>query len=193
MAEPARYPRELARDVTLRDGRRVHLRAIRPEDAPSLITLYDRLSRHTAYQRFFTIMKRLPPDWAALLATVDYQRRLAIVVEAETPHGVELIGVARYEPTDREDTVEVAFTVQDGWQAQGLGTILLDELLAAAEARGHPRFCAFVLGDNHRMLDLLARFTDVESRTMDSGVVEVRFARRPRGAESRPAPRTPPP
>lgn len=179
MADAAAYPSELVRDVTLADGRRAHVRPIRADDAGRLVELYDRLSRHTAYQRFFTIMKRLPPDWATLLASVDYQRRLALVAEAETPDGIQFIAVARYEPTERADTVEVAFVVQDGWQGLGLGRMLLDDLMAAAAARGHPRFCAWVLADNHRMLDLFTRFTRVESRTFESGVVEMIFTRRP--------------
>ena len=42
----------------LGDGLR--LRLIAPEDAPRLMALHERLSQHTAYQRFFSIMKRLP-------------------------------------------------------------------------------------------------------------------------------------
>jgi RimJ/RimL family protein N-acetyltransferase len=173
---PAPYPRELERDIVLRDGTRLRIRPILPEDEPRLAALYDRLSRHTAYQRFFTVMKRLPPDWAHFLANVDYRRRLALVAEHEPG---ELIAVARYEPTDREDTAEIAFVVQDGWQDRGLGTILLGDLLQAAEARGVHRFCAYVLADNTRMLDLLLRFTDVLERKVESGVVTVVVARRP--------------
>ena len=67
--------------IALRDGARLCLRPIRSEDQDRLIAFYDRLSRHTAYQRFFTVMKRLPPDWAHLLANVDYQSRLALIGE----------------------------------------------------------------------------------------------------------------
>jgi RimJ/RimL family protein N-acetyltransferase len=173
------YPAELEREITLRDGTTLRLRAIRPDDAPRLIEYYGRLSAHTAYQRFFTVMRRLPPDWARFLATVDYRRRLALVAERGPGDAPELIGVARYEPTDREDTAEVAFVVQDGWQGKGLGAILLRELLAAAGARGIRRFRAFVLAENARMLELLRRFTDVQEHTVASGVVEMVFARRP--------------
>src|SRR2546427_10402982 len=94
---PAESPRELEHDVRLRDGSHVHIRPIRPDDAPRLQELYDRLSRDTAYQRFFTVMKCLPPDWARMLASVDYQRRLALIVEHDGTRGVELIGVGRSE------------------------------------------------------------------------------------------------
>jgi RimJ/RimL family protein N-acetyltransferase len=174
----AEYPKELEREIVLRDGARLRLRPIRPEDQDRLIAFYDRLSRHTAYQRFFTVMKRLPPDWAHLLANVDYQRRLALLAEhgeSETP---ELVGVARYEPADREDTAEIAFVIQDGWQNRGLGTIMLDALLAAAEARGIRRFRAYVLAGNTRMIDLLVRFTDVRERRTESGVTDLLLVRR---------------
>ncbi|HET7874376.1 MAG TPA: GNAT family N-acetyltransferase [Methylomirabilota bacterium] len=184
MSGPAAYPRELEREIVLKDGARLRLRPIRPDDEPRLSDLYDRLSLHTAYQRFFTVMKRLPPDWARLLANVDYQQRLALVLEQGPPERPELIAVARYEPTDAPDTAEVAFVVQDGWQGRGLGRLLLHALLDAAHARGLERFRAYVLGDNTRMLELLARFTEIRERKTESGVAEILFTRRPEGARS---------
>jgi RimJ/RimL family protein N-acetyltransferase len=175
----APYPVELERDITLRDGSALRLRPIRADDAPRLVEYYGRLSEHTAYQRFFTVMKRLPPDWARLHSAVDYRRQLALLAECGPREQPELVAVARYEPTDERDTAEVAFVVQDAWQGKGLGAIMLDELLAAAAARGITRFRAYVLADNPRMLGLLRRFTDVQERTIDSWVVELVFRRRP--------------
>jgi len=179
---PAPYPLDLEQEIVLRDGARLRLRPIRPDDEPRLSTLYDRLSRLTAYQRFFTALNRLPPDWAHFLANVDYRRRLALVVESPTDE--ELIAVARYESTDRTDTAEVAFVVQDGWQNRGLGAILLGDLLAAAEARGLTRFIAYVLADNTRMIRLLDRLTIVLERKVESGVVTFLCVRRSAGALS---------
>ncbi len=183
-ANPPAYPRDLEQEVVLRDGAQVRLRPIRPEDQDRLMSFYDRLSRHTAYQRFFSVMRRLPPDWAHLLANVDYRRRLALLAEQGPAEAPELVGVARYEPTDRDDTAEVAFVIQDGWRNRGLGTIMLDALLAAADARGIRWFRAWVLASNGRMIDLLMRFTDVREHRTESGVTELRFARR---AAPRPA------
>ncbi|HEX9818413.1 MAG TPA: GNAT family N-acetyltransferase [Methylomirabilota bacterium] len=161
--------------MALRDGTRVRMRPIVPGDAPKLVALYDRLSRDTRYHRFFSAMRRLPPDWARFLANVDYRTRLALV--AESPDDAEaLIAVARYEPAGAPDTAEVAFVVQDDWQDRGLGSVLFGELLRAAAANGIRRFRAWVLADNRRMLDLIARFGRIEQRTLEQGVVELTFA-----------------
>ena len=179
MPESAEYPTELEREVILNDGTRVRIRPIRPDDEPRLIALYARLSEHTAYQRFFTVMPRLPRDWAHFFANVDYRRRLALVAEHEAAGGPEVIGVAEYEPSeDEENAVEVAFLVQDEWQGRGLGTILFHDLLSAADARGIRRFCAYVLAGNARMLDLLTRFTDIQCRKTEAGVTGFFFTRR---------------
>jgi GNAT superfamily N-acetyltransferase len=183
--EAAQYPRELVRMITLKDGFSARLRPIRPDDEPRLVDLYERLSRHTAYQRFFTVLRRLPPDWYHFFANVDYVRRLALVAERETVAGVQLIGVGRYEPAEEPETAEVAFVVEDGWQGRGLGGILLDAVLGAAEARGIHRFSAYVQASNHRMLRLLSTRTQVEDRKTEEGVTGLRFRRVPADATPR--------
>ena len=166
------------RTIVLRDGTPVHLRLIRADDALRLIALYDRLSTDARYHRFFSVMRRLPVDWARFHAAVDYESRLALVVESPADPDV-LIAVARYEPADRPDTVEVAFVVEDGWQGRGLGRVLFTELLAAAALNGVRDFRAWVLADNRRMLALIAHLGQVHERAIDGGVVELSFTARP--------------
>jgi RimJ/RimL family protein N-acetyltransferase len=169
---------EFDHEIVLADGARVRVRPIVAADETLLVALHNRLSQETTYQRFFTIMRRLPLDWAHYLANVDYQRRLALV--AVDPNTSEVVAVARYEAMRDAQTAEVAFVVQDSWQNRGLGTSLFAELLRAAAMNGIERFRAWVLADNRRMLDLIARFGTIEDQRIEQGVVDVAFTGAPR-------------
>jgi GNAT superfamily N-acetyltransferase len=148
------------------------MRPIRPDDEARLVDLYARLSQDTRYQRFFSVMQRLPPDWAHFLANVDHKRRFALVVH-HPPHQA-LIAVGRYEPSGHDPGVaEFAVVVQDGWQGRGIGRALMEGLLSAAASHSITRFRAYVLGQNRRMLDLLRRYTDVVEQHSERGVVDL--------------------
>ena len=168
---------QLPTSVTLKDGSIARLRPICPEDEPELTAFYERLSPTSAYQRFHTLMARLPPDWARFLANVDYERRMAIVaVDSED----RLIAVARYDYNEQSEDAEVAIVVQDQWQGKGLGTKLMTELLSYAEAKGIARFRAHVLADNRRMLDMFTRVTRILKSQTQSGITSLLFAPLPR-------------
>jgi RimJ/RimL family protein N-acetyltransferase len=121
-------------------------------------------------------MQRLPPDWARILASVDHDRRAAIV--AVSPDD-ELVGVARYGCEPGMDEGEIALVVQDGWQGRGLGTILLTAILDHGASRGLTRFRAYVLATNHRMLRLIEQVGVVTEQSLDQGVTSLRFTPRP--------------
>jgi acetyltransferase len=179
------------RPAVLRDGTTVTLRDIRPEDESALTALYERLSPRTAYQRFFSVMRRLPPNWGHILANVDYDRRMAIV--ALGADGA-LIGVARYIYDDPSREAEIAIVIEDPWQSRGLGTLLLGDLLAYAEGKGIRRFRAYVLADNVRMLKLLQRGTRIVERKLDAGILSLLLAplERPESTAKTGAPPKPP-
>jgi acetyltransferase len=118
-------------------------------------------------------MARLPPDWARILANVDYDKRMAIVAVAP---GGQLVAVARYDYDDEAKEAEIALVVQDHWQEKGLGRILMSELLDRAATKGIRRFRAYVLADNRRMLDLLARTTQVLERYTERGITSLLLA-----------------
>ena len=176
-------PRHLAdpeRGVILRNGASVRVRAIRPDDERRLLALCGRLSPRTLYQRFFSF-RRLLPEEARAFANVDYGLRMAVVAEVDDGPEPELVGVARYGPSD-EGTADIGLVVADGWQGLGLGSLLLEEILRAGEQRGVHQFSADVLTENRRALRLLARYTAITRRAVASGVTSVVFGRRAHSA-----------
>ena len=170
-----RYVADPEQGVILRNGASVRVRAIRPDDEPRLMALCRRLSPRTVYQRFFSV-RRLLPEEAHALANVDYRRRMAVVAEVDDGQEPELIGVARYGPSD-EGPADIGLVVADAWQGLGLGSLLLEEILRAGEQRGIHEFSADVLTDNPRALRLLARHTAITRRTVASGITSLVFGR----------------
>jgi len=158
------YPAADESDAVLVDGTAMHLRPIRGDDGPGLLSLYDRLSSESLYFRFFAVPDK-DAGKAEYLTHVDYDRRYAVVAETEGA----IVGVARWECfPDRPSHAEVAFTVADAFQGRGLGALLFRRLAALARARRITVFEAEVLKNNERMLRLFAR-TGLPSRTRDQG------------------------
>jgi acetate---CoA ligase (ADP-forming) len=142
-------PRHHEADVVLRDGSTVHVRPVRAEDAPAVRAFFERLSPESIGLRFFCGFPDL--DRAVRWATdVEDQHRYGLVATGADGRVVAHAGWER-EP-DRPERAEIAFTIADVMQHNGLGTILLGQLTQAAEQAGVAVLSAEVLPQNHRML-----------------------------------------
>src|SRR5437016_10208756 len=165
--EIPRYLADPEQSVILRNGACVRVRAIRPDDEPRLMALCRRLSPRTLYQRFFSF-RRLLPEEAHAFAKVDYGLRMAVVAEVDDGPEPELVGVARYGPSD-EGTADIGLVVADAWQGLGLGSLLLEEILHAGGQRGIHKFSADVLPDNRRAPGLITVHTAIAPRPAAGG------------------------
>ena len=139
----------------MRDGTRVLVRGIRPEDAAGLQRLVKRSSDRSVELRFFGPMKRgLSAAMASKFADVDGTNRFALVA-LDPEERSEIIGVARYEREGDTDGAEYAALVEDRFQGKGLGIGLTRLLIEAARERGIGRLHALVMYENAPMLRLL--------------------------------------
>lgn len=77
----------------LRNGRRVLLRPIKPEDEPYMDELFKAFSRETVRYRFFMIVKEMSHAALARYCNVDYDREIAIVAEARENGRRRLLGL----------------------------------------------------------------------------------------------------
>jgi RimJ/RimL family protein N-acetyltransferase len=136
--------------TSLRDGTLVVVRPQTREDRPHLAEFFARLSPHSRYQRFFTGMPpRLPRAILKALMNVDGDRHVAVVAERDG----RVVGAARYVRSETTPEVaDVAFTVADELQGNGLGRRLMRELQAHAARRGITRFVFDVLPANDAAL-----------------------------------------
>ena len=166
-----RYPAELACDVTTRVGTNVHLRPIRPDDAPRLVDFHQHLSPRSVYRRYFFVHPRLSAAEVERFTCVDYVDRMAFIAE----DGDRLIAVGRYDRSPGTAEAEVAFVVADQYQHHGIGTLLLEQLADAGWRNGISTFLASTLVENRDMLDVFVDSGFGVSTSVEGGIVSVRF------------------
>jgi acetyltransferase len=149
------YPKKYEQDWTLKDGRPVLLRPIKPEDEPLENELWKTFSEETQRFRFFSPMRSWSHATLVKYTNIDYDREIAIIAEL-TEHGEKkMIGVVRMimEPPDFK-TAEVAIVVGDPWQGLGLGSRLMDYIVEIAKDRNLETIYGLVLRDNSRAIEL---------------------------------------
>ncbi|MER7002665.1 GNAT family N-acetyltransferase [Dactylosporangium sp. NPDC000555] len=161
-----------AADVLLSDGTTVHLRPIRPGDADRIVALHSRFSERTRYLRYFSAYPRIPQRDLDRFVNVDHHDREAFVVE----HAGELIAVGRYDRLGAgSHQAEVAFVVEDAHQGRGIGSVLIEHLVAAAGDEGITEFEADVLPVNRAMLRVFMAAGFHIEREFADGVVHLWF------------------
>ena len=147
------YPKELESDAQLRDGTRVHLRPIRPEDEPAIVDLAAHQSAEDLRMRFFTSMRGISHELAARLTQIDYDREVALV--AKPPERGAIWGVARFSADPDNIRAEYAVTVRTDMKGRGLGYLLMTRLIEVARARGLSEIFGEVLRENDAMLKMV--------------------------------------
>jgi acetyltransferase len=151
------YPDEYIRHGMLKDGSKVLLRPIRPEDEPLWHQLLKNCSQRSIWLRFRYLFKETTHEMATRFCFVDYDRTMAIVAEREIGTERQLIGVARLVADADHSKAEYAVLVADDWQKLGLGTILTDFCLEICGSWGIDRVYAETTTDNWAMQSILRR------------------------------------
>ncbi len=171
------YPQELEQQLELPDGRRLFLRPIRPEDEPALQALVGRMPKEDVYRRFFQSVAQLPHELAAPLTQLDYDREMALVLTGPGVAGqAEIWGWVSLNADPDRETAEYAIAVDRSLTGQGLGRLLMRQIIAYARQRGIQEVVGEVLQDNAPMLRLNQAFGfTLERDPDDPDLIHVRL------------------
>ena len=157
---------------TLRDGRQVQIRALRPDDRDSLIKAVGRIGSQSLYRRFFAVKRDFSEKETSFFVNVDFVNHVALVVVAEENGQPAIVGGGRYVVT-KNGQAEVAFAIIDQYQRQGIGAALMRHLGVIARAGGLRELVAEVLPENRPMLKVFEKSGLAMSIKRESGVMHV--------------------
>src|SRR5258706_3056128 len=144
-------------EVRLRDGTRVFLRPIRPEDAARVPDFEASVSAESRRLRFHSTVAALTPRMVAAATHVDYTRDMALVATVHENGAERPLGVGRYSRLPDGTTAVFAIVVSDASQGRGLGEALMRRLRAAARVAGITQTAGWVLAHTPRLLAMCRR------------------------------------
>lgn len=144
-------------DITLRDGRAVHIRVACPADEAEFLQAFERLSHDARYMRFMHVV--LEPNLERLRATLASFPEAGIGIVATVPaaDGIDIVGSAIAVFANDRTGCEFAITIASAWGGAGLATALMRALIDEARRRGLKQMEGFVLAENQPMLRLARR------------------------------------
>jgi RimJ/RimL family protein N-acetyltransferase len=157
---------------SLRDGRRVEIRALRHRDRNGLEQAVSRSSAESLRRRFFSVRRHFSDQEMEFFSDIDFVSHVALVVVAEEGGGPVIVGGGRYilvEP----GRAEVAFALIDEYQGQGIGAALTRHLAAIARDAGLKELIAEVLPENTAMLEVFKKSGLHPTTRREAGIVHV--------------------
>ena len=158
---------------TLRNGQRLEIRALRPEDRDAFAAAASRLSAESLYRRFFSAKRQFSEQERSFFVDIDFVKHVALIAVLEEGGGrTEIVGGARYVVT-KPGEAEVAFAVVDQYQGLGIGATLMRHLAAIAREAGLREFTAEVLPHNKAMLQVFEKSGLRVGMKRESGTVHV--------------------
>jgi GNAT superfamily N-acetyltransferase len=141
---------------TLRDGRPLTIRALKPDDRDALIAAVRRSSAQSLYRRFFAVRHEFSEKEVAFFLNIDFVGHVALVALAEIGGRPTIVGGGRYIVV-APGKAEVAFAVVDEFQGQGIGGTLMRHLALIARSAGLAELIAEVLPENASMLKVFEK------------------------------------
>jgi len=148
------YPRKYITERTIRDGKGVKLRPIRPEDEPLLVQLYHTFSDETMRFRFFQVIREISHEALARYCNIDYDREMTIIAERTENDEKKMIGMVRLVVQPDGVRGEIAVVVGDPWQNLGLGSVMLDYIIEISKDMGLETIFGETLKENYRMMHI---------------------------------------
>jgi acetyltransferase len=146
------YPSQWQRHLEVKDGWRVFVRPIRPEDEPLIQELLRHVTSQDLRMRFFAAVKEFPHEFIARLTQLDYARAMAFVAFDGVTN--EMVGVVRIHSDSIYENGEYAILLRSDLKGRGLGWTLMQLIIEYAKSEGLKRISGQVLQENSAMLNM---------------------------------------
>jgi acetyltransferase len=149
------YPRQWESHEVLKDGTKVLVRPVKPEDEALYPDFFSEVTQEDLRLRFFAPVRDFSHAFIARLTQIDYARAIALLaIEEETG---KMLGVVRLHADPNRETGEYAILLRSNLKGKGLGWMLMQRMITWARVEGLKKVKGQVLRENTTMLQMCAR------------------------------------
>lgn len=147
------YPKKYIAVRRLKNGTKVLLHPVKPEDEKRFNEFLMSLSVESMRFRFFEIIKEMSHERLTQCCNLDYDREIAVVAELGDENK-PIVGAVRLIVDPNGKSGEFAVLVSDQLQGLGLGSKLMDLLIEIGKDMRVNRIYGYVSSNNYKMLQL---------------------------------------
>lgn len=147
------YPSQYILEAVLKNGKKVLVRPIAPEDERLLVEFHKELSENSVRQRFFEFVsldKRIAHERLMRICFNDFDREIALVAELDQ----KIIGAIRLSRIPSTHDVQLTLLIADYYHNIGLGTLFLKKAIEIAEQENIHKIYARILDENEGMIKI---------------------------------------
>jgi acetyltransferase len=173
-SDPA-YHEQYVSSLRLKNGMKISIRPIRPDDEAAMARFHESLSDRSVYLRYFHMEKlssRVAHTRLARRCFIDYESEMALIAEYFNPEEGrnEIIAVGRLIRAPGKNEAEIALLVADKFQKCGVGAELMRRLIQVGRDEKLEQIVATILPENMAMRVLASHqgFKTVKSDDLSS-------------------------
>ncbi len=149
----ASYPKKYVAIRRLKNGTKVLLHPVKPEDEKRFNEFLMSLSAESMHFRFFEIIREISHKMLTRYCNLDYDREIAVIAELQKSKK-PIIGTVRLIIEPGGKSGEFAVLVGDKWQGLGLGSKLMDLLAEMGKDMRVDKIYGYVSANNYKMLNM---------------------------------------
>jgi acyl-CoA hydrolase/RimJ/RimL family protein N-acetyltransferase len=167
------YPEDISTEQIFKGGIKVRFRPSRSSDEEGMRRLFYRFSKKGVYERFFQSILTMPHPKMQEYINVDWKQIMSVVGLVGEPGKGKIIAEARYIRERNRPFAEVAFFVDEAYQAVGIGSYMYQILMKHAKEQGIRGFSAEVLFSNIGMMKVFKKCAGRVEAKLENGVYEI--------------------
>ncbi|NOI26069.1 bifunctional acetate--CoA ligase family protein/GNAT family N-acetyltransferase [Vibrio mediterranei] len=167
------YPTEMEELITLKDGSKISLRPIRPEDEPFHADFINNVTKEDLYKRFFSDVGEFNHEALANLTQIDYDREMAFVAVDLSYANPHIIGVSRVLVTPDNSDAEFAILIRSDLKGKGLGRVLMNKIIDYCKSKNTRQISGMTMPTNRGMLTLAQKLGFELDVQFEDGVADM--------------------